>query len=200
MPDCRRVLCLLAALTGAGTAFAADPEWIKLQAPGFGVISQLDEDDTRRWAVEFDQFIGAMHSLYNVEEVELPPLTIVLFKQYKDFAPYRVVTQSGQARIAGFFGRKGDWSVIGLSGAVRDAATRHTIYHEAVHWFASASTTRPPLWFSEGLAEVLSTFRSVDGKGRWGEAIEDNVAYLTYTGVMPIEELLVASQDEALHG
>ena len=41
---------------------------------------------------------------------------------------------------------------------------------------------------------------SVDGKGRWGEAIEDNVAYLSYYGVMPMDELLLASQDEALHG
>ena len=69
---------------------AAEPEWIKLQAPSFGVISQLDEDDTRRWAVEFDQFIGALHAFYDVEEIALPPLTIVLFKQAKGFAPYRV--------------------------------------------------------------------------------------------------------------
>jgi tetratricopeptide (TPR) repeat protein len=200
MSRSRRLLSLLAACASTTTAFAAEPEWIKLQAPGFGVISQLDEEDTRRWAVEFDQFMGALHALYDVQEIALPPLTIVLFKQAKGFGPYRVVTQSGQARVAGFFGRKGDWSVIGMSGAARDTATRRTIYHEAVHWFASASATRPPLWFSEGLAEALSTFRSVDGKGRWGEAIEDNVAYLSYYGLMPIDELLLASQDEALHG
>jgi uncharacterized protein (UPF0147 family) len=200
MPRYPRLMSVLAACASTTTTLAAEPEWIKLQAPGFGVISQLDEDDTRRWAVEFDQFIGALHALYDVEEISLPPLTIVLFKQSKGFDPYRVVTQSGQARIAGFFGRKGDWSVIGMTGAARDVATRRTIYHEAVHWFASASATRPPLWFSEGLAEALSTFRSVDGKGRWGEPIEDNVAYLSYYGVMPIDELLLASQDEALHG
>jgi hypothetical protein len=200
MISCRSALCLLVLVATATPSVAAEAEWIKLQAPGFGVISQLDEDDTRRWAVEFDQFVGAMHTLYNVDEVELPPLTIILFKQSKDFAPYRIVTESGQARVAGFFGRKGDWSVIGMSGASRDVATRRTIYHEAVHWFASASETRPPLWFSEGLAEVLSTFRNIDDKGRWGEAIEDNVAYLSYYGAMSIEELLAASQDEALHG
>jgi hypothetical protein len=200
MLGCRRLLCLLAAFTSATSVLAAEPEWIKLQARDFGVISELGEVETRRWAVEFDQFIGALHALYDVESIELPPLTIVLFKQSKDFGPYRLVTQSGQTRIAGFFGRTGDWSVIGMSGAGRDIATRRTIYHEAVHWFASGFTRRPPLWFSEGLAEVLSTFRSTGGKGRWGEAIDDNVAYLSYYGAMPIEELLAASQDEALHG
>jgi hypothetical protein len=83
----RRLLSLLAAAASTMTVFAAEPEWIKLQAPGFGVISQLDEEDTRRWAVEFDQFIGALHALYAVEEVSLPPLTILLFKQTKDFSP-----------------------------------------------------------------------------------------------------------------
>jgi hypothetical protein len=74
------------------------------------------------------------------------------------------------------------------------------IYHEAVHWFASASEAEAPLWFQEGLAEVYSSFEVVGGKGRWGMAIQENIDYLGYYGVMPIEELLRASQDQALHG
>src|SRR5690606_36093758 len=179
---------------------AAEAQWRKLQAPGFGIVSQLGEKETRRWTLEFDQFMGALHTLYDVQEGNLPPLTIVLFRQGKDFAPYRVVTASGQAQIAGFFARTEDWSVIGLSGGGRDAATRAIIYHEAVHWFASASSSPAPLWFSEGIAEVLSSFRAVDGKGRWGEAIENNVGYLQYAGLLPMEDLLRASQDDALHG
>jgi tetratricopeptide (TPR) repeat protein len=179
---------------------AAEPEWLKLQAPDFGIISQLDENETRAWAFEFDQFIGALHALYSVDRLELPPLTIVLFRQPRDFAPYRLRTESGQARVAGFFGNTGDWSVIGMPGGGRDDHTRQTIYHEAVHWFTTASGTPQPLWFAEGLAEVLSTFEVVDGKGRWGQAIEDNVAYLSQSGLLPMEDLLRASQDDALHG
>jgi hypothetical protein len=179
---------------------AAEPEWLKLQAPSFGVVSQLDEKETRAWAVEFEQFIGALHALYSVDQVDLPPLTIVLFKHPRDFAPYRLRTESGQARVAGFFGNTGDWSVIGMPGGGRDDATRQTIYHEAVHWFATASDAPQPLWFAEGLAEVLSTFEVVDGKGRWGQAIADNVAYLSQAGLLPMQDLLRASQDDALHG
>lgn len=196
----RPLLALAAAFATAPPATAAGPKWLELQAPGFDVVSQLNEQETRRWAVEFDQFMGALHTLYDVEEGNLPPLTIVLFRQSKDFAPYRVVTASGQAQVAGFFARSEDWSIIGMSGGGRDTATRETIYHEAVHWFASASSMPAPLWFSEGIAEVLSSFRALDGKGRWGEALEDNVGYLQYAGLLPMEDLLRASQDEALHG
>jgi hypothetical protein len=190
----------LAACALAPTASAAESEWLKLEGPSFGVVSQLDEEETRAWAVEFDQFIAALHALYSVDQVGLPPLTIVLFRQPRNFAPYRLRTESGQARVAGFFGNTGDWSVIGMPGNGRDDATRQTIYHEAVHWFATASDVPQPLWFAEGLAEVLSTFEVVDGKGRWGRAIGDNVAYLSDSGLLPMEDLLRASQDDALHG
>jgi tetratricopeptide (TPR) repeat protein len=190
--------CLAYALTARVSA--AEPTWLKVQAPSFGVISQLDEKDTLAWAVGFEQFIGALHGLYRTDEVALPPLTIVLFRSPRDFAPYRLRTDSGQAAVAGFFGNTGDWSVIGMPGSGRGSETRQTIYHEAVHWFVASSDTPQPLWFAEGLAEVLSTFEVVDGKGRWGQAIADNVEYLSYAGLLPMEDLLRASQDDSLHG
>ncbi len=193
-------LVLVLACAFMAPAPAAEREWLKLQAPSFGVISQLDEKDTIAWAVQFEQFIGALHALYAVDQVALPPLTIVLFRQARDFAPYRLRTDSGQARIAAFFGNTGDWSIIGMPGNGRDDDTRQTIYHEAVHWFTTAGNTPQPLWFAEGLAEVLSTFEIRDGKGRWGAVIDGNVAYLSYAGLLPMENLLRATQDDALHG
>jgi tetratricopeptide (TPR) repeat protein len=191
---------LIAVLAWAPAAQAAERPWLKLQAPSFGVISQLDEQETLAWAVELDQFVGALHALYKVDRVDLPPLTIVLFRSARDFAPYRLRTESGQARIAAFFGNTGDWSVIGMPGNAGDTATRETIYHEAVHWFATANDKPQPLWFAEGLAEALSTFEVVDGKGRWGRPIEENVRDLAQRGLLPMEQLFRASQDDALHG
>jgi hypothetical protein len=138
-------LWLLAALAWACSVNAAAAEWLKLQAPSFGVISQLSETETRAWAIEFEQFVGALHELYSVDRVDLPPLTIVLFRSAREFAPYRLRTDSGQARISAFFGNTGDWSVIGMPGNGRDPATRETIFHEAVHWFATGSDTPQPL-------------------------------------------------------
>jgi hypothetical protein len=185
----------------AALAEAAEPVWLKLEGPRFGVISQLDEDDTRKWAVEFDQFIDALQQLYSYEgDLGLPPLTIVLFDQARAFAPYRVQTESGQANVAGFFGNMGTWSVIGMPGRRSSVETRRVIYHEAVHWFASGDDVASPTWFEEGLAEVFSTFEVVDGKGRWGTAVQVNVDYLSAYGLLPIDEFLRMSQDEALHG
>ncbi len=193
------LLCVSVAIVVMPGAKAADAKWLKLQAPRFGVLSQLSAEDTRAWAIQFDQFIDAIHQLYSVNEVALPPLTIVMFKQSKDFAPFQFRTDSGQVKVDGFFANQGGWSVIGLTGQGNDL-TRHIIQHEAVHWFASAATTHLPLWFSEGIAEVLATFEAKNGKGRWGRVIQNHVDYLGYRGLVPLDQFLRKSQDEALHG
>lgn len=190
------VLLVFACSTGHG----ARDEWLALQAPQFTVISQLSEKETRRWAGEFDQFVAALHRLYALENRGLPPLDIVLFERSKGFAPYRPHTESGQAdNVEGLFARRANWSVIGVVGSRGSGATRRTIYHEAVHWLFSVNPVEPPLWFAEGIAEVFSTFEIRNGKGRWGEAIPEYVAYLNQFGPRSLETFFGVAQDEALH-
>jgi hypothetical protein len=74
---------------------------------------------------------------------------------------------------------------------------RSTVYHEAVHWFLSADPTERPVWFEEGLAEAFSTFEIENGKGRLGLPAQENLDYLQYSGLRPLEEFLVATRDDA---
>ena len=143
----------------ASISGAAEPVWVKLQAERFGVISQLDEASTRRWAVEFDQFIDALLQLYAVNDERLPPLTMVLFENARDFAPYQIQTESGQVKVLGFFANMGTWSVIDLAGRRSSPETRNIVYHEGVHWFASAMETDARMLRS-------SSTRAIVGMGR----------------------------------
>lgn len=186
-------------LSALRLASAAERPWLKLQATRFGMVSQLGEQSTRRWAGEFDQFIDAMHQLYAVKDIELVPLTIVLFDQARDFAPYHSKGAFGGANVAGFFGNQGTWSVIGLARQSTSGDTRRTVYHEAVHWFLSAAPTQPPPWFEEGIAEVFSTFEVKSGKVRWGAAIQDDVDYLRAYGIQPLDEFLRIVKTDVLH-
>ena len=196
----RRIVAAAVLCTCVSVPRADEPVWLKLQAERFGVISQLDEAGTRRWAVEFDQFVDALLQLYAIDDGALPPLTMVLFEQPRDFAPYQVQTESGQVRVAGFFANMGTWSVIGLAGRRSSPETRRIVYHEGVHWFMSAMDTEVPLWFNEGLAEVFSTFEVEDGQARWGMTLQNHIDYLGYYPLRPLDEFLRVSQDQALHG
>jgi hypothetical protein len=66
-------------------AHAAEPDWLKLQTPRFGVVSQLGPESTERWAREFDRFIEAIQQLFGANDLTLPPLTIVLFENARAF-------------------------------------------------------------------------------------------------------------------
>lgn len=181
-------------------AFAGDKPWLMLKTSRFGVVSQLNEKETRLWAEEFDKYITALHILYNTDDNNLLPLTILLFKDKKQFSPYNISTESGQAKkVVGVFTNFDDWSVIGLPGLKDYHMTRTTIFHEAVHWYLNSQNLDAPLWVEEGIAEVFSTFEIRNGKGRWGLPKQDHVDYLNYKGLQPTKDFLFATQDEALH-
>ena len=193
------MIFLLTLLYFAVCAFGADEDWITLKAPRFGVVSQLSEEATRAWAEEFDQFVTALHQLYNRDDRDLTPLTIVIFKSKKQFSDYRIRTKSGQAeRVVGLFANRDDWSIIALPGLSGYKKTRRVILHEAVHWYSHSQSIDLPLWLDEGLAEVYSTFEIKQGKARWGMPIQSHIDYLDYKGLQPTREFLRATQDEAL--
>jgi uncharacterized protein (UPF0147 family) len=195
----RRLIFLLALPWFAVSAFAGDDGWITLKAPRFGIVSQLSEEATRAWAEEFNQFVTALHQLYNREDRNLVPLTIVIFKSKKQFSDYRIPTKSGHAkRVVGLFANRDDWSVIALPGLRGYQKTRRVILHEAVHWYSHSQSVDLPLWLDEGLAEVYSTFEVKYGKAYWGMPIQSHINYLDYKGLQPTREFLCATQDEAL--
>ncbi len=198
LQSCCVLLCLVA--TVAATAPARGQDWLMLESGGFTVVSDLGEGDVREWAEEFENFLTALHRLLPLNRRLLPPLTAVVFKRSGGFAPYRLRTESGLVGgNSGIFINSSTWSVIGMPG-VRGAATDHsTTYHEAVHWFMSADPTRYPLWFSEGIAELFSTFEVEDGQSKWARPIPEHLDYLQFSGLQPMAEFLEVSQDQAMH-
>jgi len=200
MQSIQKLIFLLVLLCCAVSTFAADETWLRLQSPRFGVLSQLSEKETRKWAEEFDKFVTALHQLYDTDDKNLIPLTIVLFKSKKQFSPYRSRTESGQAKnVVGLFVNLDDFSIIGLPGLRDYKKTRRVILHEAVHWYMNSQRFDPPLWLEEGVAELFSTFEVKNGKGRWGLPIQAHIDYLDFRSLQPTREFLLASLDEALH-
>jgi hypothetical protein len=194
----RRLLILLATVVAISTAAADD--WLELQTARFSVVSELSERDTRRWAEEFGRFVESLRQLLPLNENLLPPLTAVLFRRAGGFAPYRLQTESGLVGdTAGVFINYPTWSVIGMPSAGGASADQATTFHEAVHWFMSADPTRYPLWFSEGIAEVFSTFDTSGGYASWGRPIGSHLNFLGATGLQPMGEFLEVTQDEAMH-
>ena len=84
----RALVCLFALLVSL-PAPGADRPWRMLQTTHYTVLSQMSDLDTAQWAREYDQFIYSTSSLLQIDLRRLTPLTVVLFSQQKNFAPYR---------------------------------------------------------------------------------------------------------------
>ncbi len=59
-----------------------------------------------------------------------------------------------------------------------DERSRRTIDHEATHWMMSVDQSSQPAWFSEGIAELFSTFERRGDKVTWGTPIPDHLRTL----------------------
>ncbi len=188
------VLCgWLALATGARAA--SSPEWIKVTAPEFTVITTLPEKRATAWAADFTQFVAAMR-IYFPGERRLPRLTFVVFERERDFRGYRPTDAKGKPQeVAGFFLRQDSWAVAGMSGATISEDVRRVIFHEGAHWFLSSVVKPRPIWFEEGMAEVFSTFRIDKGRAEWGRAIPEHVDFITNEGAVPLASLLFTPRE-----
>ena len=191
-------LALLLLLAGPARLVAA-PQWKVLPQARFTVVSQLSEKHTRAWADEFSLFLGALRTEITPEERLLAPLTVVLFARDKDFDPYRPRRPDGDPfEAAGVFVTQETWATIGMVRGFDDEITRHTIFHEGVHWYMNSMLFKAPHWLHEGIAEVFSTFEVEGAKMRWGEPVPAHVFLLRRTPPLPIEKLLAVRADDKL--
>lgn len=187
------VMVLLAWL--AVPVSAAERAWRELKTPRFTVLSQLEDRQTREWAIEFNEFIDTAQGVLQSNDRNLPPpLTLLLFGSDSAFQPYKPPGPDGKAAnaVAGVFERQETWAVAGMSGRNLPAQSRHTLFHEGMHWLASADTSARPTWLSEGLAELFGTFAR-DGKSvQLAYPIPDHVLRMRQLSLLPMEQLLTA--------
>jgi tetratricopeptide (TPR) repeat protein len=189
MTSKRWLLCLLACV--ASQSLAADRAWRMATTPDYRLFSQADERATAAWMRGFDQFILSTSDVLKMELRALPPLTVVIFDSDEDYAPYKLLRPNGEtANVAGQFSRYPAWSVIGMAHGADDARVRMTIHHEATHWLMSVDQTRQPAWFTEGIAELFSTFERRGDKVNWAKPIGPHLQLLNQSGEIPLKQFL----------
>jgi tetratricopeptide (TPR) repeat protein len=192
----RLISCLL---LSAGSLGAKEASWTRLDAQNFVILSEVSEEETRSWAIEFDQFHRGLGKVLKINESLLQPVTVVLFRSQGALRPYKPLEKGKPANIDGLFVRSSLGNFIEAAADSEDDETRRLIFHEGVHWMTNVSDTPLPLWLDEGLAEVFSTF-SIDGDlYSYGKALDWHVILLTRGKRMPLKELLGIQRGSLLY-
>lgn len=185
-------------------AQGAEERWIKVSADHFTILTpslnKESEPAAREWAEELEQFRRGLQAIVPVDSKRLRPVTVVLFPSDRAMEPYVPLERNKPARIGGLFVRANDINTIMLSS--RDPkATRRLIFHEAVHWHLSAREGVMPLWLTEGLAELYSTFeRSKKEKVyRFGMVLQEYALHMQERKLLPLTELLQTNSSSLLY-
>ncbi len=190
---CRLLLLIL--LPSATVFPATNEKWLKVQTRHFTVLTPGSEAIARKWAIELEQFVVGLQAIIPVPDERLRPVTVVLFRTDKALRPFKPLEKGKPMDIAGFFAQLQDNHAIALALDYSPEEIRAIIYHEAVHWYTSASEKPLPLWLDEGLAEVYATFqRDEDGRYSFGRAVKTHLAFVQYTKLMPLDKLTLITR------
>ena len=185
-----------------GTANAAVPlpgsgdRWRTIEAGGFIVFSDASSSEMKALTTNLTQMRATFGSISRIEVRSAQPITVFLFDDTKEFAPYRDTVLGRPAPgVAGvFLHGPNDRDCIILDGEHREAG-QSIAYHELTHFFVANSALQVPLWFNEGFAEFNSTFETNGKTAKVGVPVMGDLQILRTHHRLPLRRLFEVTQD-----
>jgi len=192
-----KVTALVSALvlSLANASFPAEKPFTEVRSPNFRVLTNGNEREARRIALEFEQMravfavgfpnmrltTGAPLLIFAVQtEYDMKSLAPALWKNHKGPLP------------AGLFqhGWEKQFAIVRLDQDVPGAY--NVVYHEYVHTLLHSNFRWLPTWLDEGLADFYGSTR-FEGKKSYIGAPSTRVNELKNRAMIPLETLLVVN-------
>jgi tetratricopeptide (TPR) repeat protein len=191
----RKCLAALVFLCITSFALASDStdHWLEVRSPHFVVLTDSNEKQARRIAVQFEQMRAVFHMLIpNAVSDVGSPIVVLALRDKKGFQALEpeAYLAKGQIDLAGYFMSAPDKSYILLR---LDAEGEHpfaTVYHEYTHYMLRKADWIP-LWLNEGLAEFYQNTDIHDKEVLLGQPSVDNIMYLRENRLLPLTTLLM---------
>ena len=161
---------VVGAMLLGSTSLAIPPakkKWIRIRSNHFEVVSDANRHDAEDVAIQFEHFRAFME-MNEPQRTSDPRITVFLFKNDESFAPYKKSPHGEPYNLIGVFNNTPYGVYIAMRADLGEETFR-TVYHEYTHYFLSRKPISIPLWFHEGMAEYLSTFKTNGKKVLLGE-------------------------------
>lgn len=175
------LLVLAVTLGMSAAATAADDRWIEVKSPHFTVVSNAGDKAARNVAWQFEQIRAAIQAGWPWARVQLDrPVMVVAAKNeatMKMLLPQYWEKGDRDSRPVSVFSTSPDRHFITMRSDVQSDDTQGVNPYYASYWSYSALTLNNafegqlPLWFRNGLAEVLSNSIVRDTEIQFGRAI-----------------------------
>ncbi len=139
--------------------------WSILNAPHYSVYFHQNQGDLPRISyLWLNEIYGDLHNRFNF--THQTPVPVILYESPALFEQTNIITELLSEEVGGFTELFKTRVTVPYNGSLEEL--RHVLHHEMVHAFIfgilyegssifKGATVQVPLWFNEGLAEVLSS-------------------------------------------
>jgi tetratricopeptide (TPR) repeat protein len=173
----------------AASPVSAKENWLNLRTKNFNFVSNAEEKETRELALKLEQFRFIFSKIYNTQGASTVPVTVIVFKSDSSFKPFKPLYGGKPANIAGYFQRSNDENIIALNIRGNEVRPLGLIYHEYTHFITSRTAREWPVWLTEGLAELFSTFEVKKNEVTLGIPLSEHVHFLRESKFLPLQSL-----------
>lgn len=194
-----RPVLLLACLALTLSLNAIEPpkateKWVALDVEDFRFISGVSPQETLKIAREMLRMRAAAGEITNMKVRSTEPVRVFIFPTERRFAAFCETTLRARCEdVRGVHVNTDRGNFILVRGDDERGIGR-IVYHELTHHFVANSNWRLPLWFNEGFAEYLSTFRTAGAKTHIGFPIDEHLDWLAHNeNLIPLRELFAVT-------
>ncbi|MBI2513339.1 MAG: hypothetical protein HYV96_15280 [Opitutae bacterium] len=191
----------VAALAARGAAkeiFAGvDDRWRLYRSPHFELFSHIGDIDSRDLLYRLEMLRAIFFDVNRLAEREPLEVTLYAFDSRRDFDAYRPANLKG---VTGLYIARPDRAAVMFAPVEDSTEARRVIFHEYIHHLTHVGGMRPPMWLSEGLAELFSTIELRSDSVVFGRPVPGHVAALLNQELIPLQALLNAEQAQVFAG
>ncbi len=187
---------LLGILLSTYARAAEQSPWLEIHSTHFTVITDAGQKKGKEVVLRFEQMRAVFATLLMRERLNEPlPLTILAFKNDKDYYQSAPLRQGQPIRVPGFFLPGEDQNFIVLN--LQEEESWRAVAHDFAHLLLNYNYPEVQAWFDEGLAEYFGSIRVDDRKYEIGGDPELQSSVTSSNPEKSLTELLVGQGGKA---
>ena len=176
-----------------------DDRWHLYRSPNFELFSQNGESTSRELLHNLELVRAVFMDRFKfIERVRLE-VSVYAFAAAKDFRAYCPESMDRKRALAGFYLAGPDRAVI-LTAPFRDQDdAQRVIFHEYVHHLFKSADEDPPVWFGEGMAELLAGLRVEGDKLQIGHPLTGRLLNLRREELLSLEMIFSVKHQSPIY-
>ncbi len=187
------------AVVAAEVLPAVDDKWDRYESPNFELYSHNGDKESRAILHDLELLRAVFMDHFKMIERDRLEVTVYSFRRNRDMKAYSPHAAGQTKQIAGLYLARPDRAVIMVGPSSASSNAQQVIFHEYIHHLFKAVGINPPLWYNEGMAEVLAGVKVQRDKVMFGQPMMEHVAWLQQGKLIPLDEFFAVTHDSVYY-